>query len=285
MESASSASDKAEDAIKTGARRRGDRFMYSLSMVNHAATHRFDRRLFLLTFLLTGCAPATWRVQAPDESLAATEVTAEDLGISDAPPAAQVGQSLLAASTGVSFPTGLAVARVFAGPDGRSGRSLRVAVSRPDREAYWSQLVNDLSDVREVIVMGRYGLNPDGFRREDALHRARLLGCNLCLIYARIEGVDCEYAGEYAGVLWDSNQSRKLASYQVPVQIESDDGQTDNPDNVAEARLRAEVRQTLWELAGKREPSISTRPSPWRTNEPLFPRGQERHHYIERAKP
>lgn len=233
----------------------------------------------LSALVLAGCHDVTWRDQAPDDELTATEITRQDLGL-----VAKVPTSAPADDPSeIIFPTGLAVVRVGAAMENANGKRFLLASNRPDQQAYWNQLFNDLPSIREVVVLTSNGLNPAGFGQKDIFRRAATQNCRLCLIYARVAAVDGDSPSEFAAVLWDAHESKLLATYQVPIGVEGDENKVD-PDDRAESDLRDNVRDTVWTLAKKHEPSIDTKTSPWGTNAPMLPRTGERYRFLERLR-
>jgi hypothetical protein len=233
----------------------------------------------LTLWINAGCHHATWREQAPRDELTASEIRPQDLGIDE------VGPTRVAANAGteITFPTGLAVVRLSAAFENTGGQRLLLASSRADQQAYWNQLFNDLPALREVVVLTSNGLNPDGFAQKDVFRRAILQNCSLCLIYARISGADCDSPAEFAATLWNAQESKLVASWQVPIDVDVDE-QISDLDDRAETQLRGYVREAVWTLAKKHEPSLDTRTSPWGTNGPLVPRGGDKYRYIERLQ-
>jgi len=222
-----------------------------------------------------GCPPTT------DENVA----SAEDLGLRQAQIEVS-GSKLVEKGASVGrFPAGLAIAQVAAAPgEDEPTRRLRLTKTEVDRQVHWGRALHELPKVREVVFMSDFGLDPRGFKHGELLRHAANYGCDLCVIYTRIEESECQ--AHYVAALWDARKPKLLSTYRVPVLLSLHDlpSSGDNSDEEkmraewlyeadcrAEADLRRMVRDDLWDLA-RRDRAATTQPSPWRTEHPLLPR-------------
>ncbi|HKQ47024.1 MAG TPA: hypothetical protein VJZ71_03015 [Phycisphaerae bacterium] len=183
-------------------------------------------------------------------------------------------------STG-RFPAGLAVAKVVSRADGAATRNLRISEMPTDQVAYWNGLLDSLPPVREVAVLKGQGLDPRGTAWSEILREAARIDCRLCLIYGRWERGEGD--ADLIGVLCDARESRTLSAFRVPIvfdDVRYDDEQDRRPpegvlspaEYDAEAELRGLVRDAVWDLAKRDEPTTTTQPSPWQTDDWLSPR-------------
>ncbi len=219
-------------------------------------------------------------------------LTASDLGV----PASAIstpGERFMSQdrSTG-RFPTGVAVVRVVAAEDEVAGkRSLRVGEMPLEQAAYWNQLMDTLPPVREVTILRDLGIDPRGAQWQDFLRESANIDCSLCLMFGRYDGE--EECGDMAAVLWDARASKPLAAFRVPIVLDPDlreeYEEEEEPEKLiraaqvrAESNLRRMVRDALWDLVGQDQPDTTTQPSPWRNEEPLYPRGDDPLKAIER---
>jgi len=249
--------------------------------------------VFVALMTAVGCARSnSWKYEpAPHADI--VSIVPADLGV-DAKAAQEQGSSPgdEAESQG-RFPSAVAVVQVSACMRASDGvRLLHVADTATERKVHWGHAMDQLAPVREVVFMDQYGLDPRGFQHRDLLRSALDAECTLCLIFARVE--DTELHAEYVGALWDAAGVRLLATYRVPVLLtpldvdEQDEMEKDGQlkekwlyeaDFRAEADLRRLVRDDIWDLALRDQPA-STRPSPWRTDNPLLPRDRGRWRYL-----
>ena len=136
-------------------------------------------------------------------------------------------------------------------------------------------------------MLKTYGLNPRGTDYRSLLRAAQVQDCDLCMVYAEVEDTDAD--AEFVGLLWDAKYEEPLIAYRVPVflpievreQFDEEDSES-YQQMMAEAAFRAEsdlrqmVRASLWELAANDGKVPKTKPSPWRTDLPLYPRDYSR---------
>ncbi|MFQ5501621.1 MAG: hypothetical protein ACE5EQ_04890 [Phycisphaerae bacterium] len=185
------------------------------------------------------------------------------------------------------FPAGLCVVRVEAfKEDDKPDRLLRVITLPKHHAVYWNHLFDELLSIREVIFLGRPGLDPRGYTWREILSAAAVRDSSLCIIYARLEMTDAD--AEYVGMLWDTGTFEALASFRAPVVLSADlvDALEEDPQSdsaISEADFRAEldfrhlIRDAIWDLAKRDIPPTTTQPSPWRYSDvPLFPRDYDR---------
>jgi hypothetical protein len=208
-------------------------------------------------------------------------IEANDLGV---PPAAimKPGRNDLDAepSTG-RFPCGLSVARVNAtGHADEPEHTLQLVSAGDYHDAPWIRAMQDLPMVREVTMLGNYGLDPRGTDWRRFLQLSLHVECDLCFLYAEVleTGADAEFVG----VLWDAVAEKALAAYRVPAVIPWGDrlvyeekkqylGLRSDAEGRAMAELRHLVRNTILDIAG-RDSESDIRPNPWKTDMPLLPR-------------
>lgn len=246
------------------------------------------------TLLVSGCAD---QERAPKYQVAVKEkivpVRAEDLGVSEAF-FQKIGVHLLNNEPTLGrFPAGLCVARVtaFTTEKGKQGK-LRVTKPPVHHAIYWNHLLDELSAIREVVFLGKPGLDPRGYDLREVVEAAANLECSFCLIYAKLENSDAD--AEYVGVFWDTSKFKPLAVLRTPVvlpaEFQEESLQDENVEmdiGVCEADFRAEqdfrrlVRDVLWDMVARDQTAPTTQPSPWRIEEddglPSFPRDYERY--------
>ncbi|MFQ5411499.1 MAG: hypothetical protein ACE5EC_04355 [Phycisphaerae bacterium] len=193
-----------------------------------------------------------------------------------------------AKETSGRFPAGLCVVRVEAFKDGDGQDRLLRIIDLPKHHAvYWNHLFDELLPIREVIFLGRPGLDPRGYDWREILSAAAIRDCSLCIIYARLETTDAD--AEYVGMLWDTGTFEALASFRSPmvltaelVEALEEDPMSDS--DIREANFRAEqdfrhlIRDAIWDLSKRDRDPVTTQPSPWRYQDvPMFPRDYERY--------
>ena len=250
---------------------------------------------FLALVCLTACQHSERQCQVAQEPepvvetpVEATEqpsdMTTVDLGV---PPEQfpEEGAKLLSDEKSVGrFPTGLAVAQVYASVEPGTKGSILPAESTEARRALWNDMLTDLPTLREVRVLRATSLDPRGFHCRDLLCRAVTDHCNLCLIFTR--SGPSEFDAEYIGTLWDAPASKPLAVFRTPVIVfdfarEVSDcdhhgkhrhSAPEEADLRAESELRHLVRDTIWDLAARDQTRPTTEPSPWQSDHPLIPR-------------
>ncbi|HVP12675.1 MAG TPA: hypothetical protein VMV94_15975 [Phycisphaerae bacterium] len=218
-----------------------------------------------------------------EEEIVAIE--ASDLGVSPAE-ITEVGQKNLVTepSTG-RFPTGLSVVCVEAATRGDEPEHFLRPVSVEEyRGARWIRATQDLPVLREVTMLGTYGLDPRGTDWQALLRASLRLDCDLCLIYGEV--YETEADAEFVGVLWDARTAQALATYRAPMVLPADVrltyeekkeyvGLRVEAEQQAMAELQRMVRDTIWDLAAK-DNEATTQPSPWQTDLPLYPRDLHR---------
>ncbi len=193
------------------------------------------------------------------------------------------------------FPAGICVVEVEVyTPAGSDERLLRLRTVPGHHAVYWSNLLDELPLVREVIFLGEAGLDPRGYQWREVLQASVERDCSLCLIYSRLDDSDAD--AEYAGVLWDAAAFLPLAVLRVPVILPIDEsspsGSASDDDHgvepqdptIREADFRAQqefrhaLRDAIWDLAGQDSVAPATQPNPWSDAEfPLFPRDYHRY--------
>jgi hypothetical protein len=209
-------------------------------------------------------------------------IEANDLGV---PPSAimEAGRKNLETEpmTG-RFPGGLSVVRVEAATRGDEPEHfLRLVPVEDYRKAPWIQVMQALPMVREVTVVGTYGLDPQGTDWRGLLRASLRIDCDFCFIYAEIYETAAD--AEFVGVLWDAMNEKALATYRVPVVLPPDArlkyeekktyvGLKSEAESRAMAEMQQSVRNTIWEVAARDTETTTTQPSPWQTDLPLYPR-------------
>lgn len=212
-------------------------------------------------------------------------VRGEDLGVAEGVMPDRGARILEKASTRGRFPAGVSVVRVaaFVGEDG-ARRYLEAEPMAVDRAVYWNHVFDDLPPIREVAVLRSLGIDPRGGSASDFLRESLNVDCDLCLIYAWV--LDTPEDGEFAAVLWDARGKKPLATYRATARLpesvrkaclkhEHGASRLCAAEFIAEAELRRMVRDTMWDLVAHDGPSATTQPSPWRTEEPMWPRDYE----------
>lgn len=216
-----------------------------------------------------------------------TGVRMSDFGISGPDDSLSGVQLLNDEATNGRFPTGLAVVRVHASSrDEGPERPLFVSAMGSDRAVYWNGVVDDLPSVREVTILRTLGIDPRGGTWSDLTREALNVACDLCLMYGAVANTDAD--AEFIAVLWDAAQQTPLSFFRAATELSPEvrkrckkkraghDRECDAAF-LAEARLRTMVRDHLWDLAQRDSTSVTTQPSPWRTDLPLFPRDYYRY--------
>jgi len=182
----------------------------------------------------------------------------------------------------------IAVARIRC--DGNaSDRPLQVEPLAPERGAFWNQILGDLSNVREVAVLGTLGLDPRGVSLKEILQAARGQECNYCLLF-QIDDFQPTSAHVRA-VLWNVDDGAALVAFNTSVQLSqvviekcSDDEdllhrRMADASYQVEAELRRMVHDTFWDMAARTAPGDgpASRPNPWKTDQPILPRDDYRY--------
>lgn len=254
------------------------------------------RAAFLL--VLTAGLACSQNETAPkyqvDSGESVVNLTADDLGIDPALFDQTGAQPLWAEPTKGEFPAAICVVQVEAFVDSANSRKLRVVPLPSAHAIYWNHLFDELPVVREVVFLGKPGLDPRGCHRDDILRVANARDCALCLIYARIEETDAD--AEYVGILWNTATHLPLASVRTPVvlPIEVIEELKEEPDidrAVAEADFRSEqdfrrmVRDIVWDFAGQDVASADKASNPWKNYVPPLPPMNDRNRFMPLERP
>ena len=184
------------------------------SVTIHARSPAAIQLALTATLLLAGCTnhDTKYRVAEDDETV---PILAIDLGVADET-ASKMGATLLETKPSIGrFPAGLCVIRVNALLDEKTDqRRLRVFPLPKSHAVYWNHLFDDLPSIREVVFLGKPGLDPRGYGWHELLYAAAQRECGLCIIYARVEATIAD--AEYVGVLWDTRSLEPLATCRAP---------------------------------------------------------------------
>lgn len=230
--------------------------------------------------LVGGCAtPAC--TESVSVGLDTVSLAPEDLGLTGDQFGTNGGKHVDSSPSKGRFPAGLAVAKVVSKAAGAPSKNLRISETPPDQIAYWNGLLDSLPPVREVAILKSQGLDPRGATWDEILREAVRIDCNLCVVYGRWE----RDAGEadLIGILCDARRSTTLCVFRVPLVLdaaryeeEEDRGRHEGvltpAEYDAEAELRGLVRDAVWDLAKRDEPTATTQPSPWQDDDWLSPR-------------
>ncbi len=258
--------------------------------------NRAVRRLFVMAAAaLAGvsCEGPETKYQVHSEETSVS-LSGSDVGVADEV-LKPIGSHLLTEEqTAGRFPAGICVVEVEVYvPAGSAERLLRLQTVPGHQAVYWSNLLDELPLVREVIFLREAGLDPRGYQWREVLQASLERDCSLCLIYARLDDSDAD--AEYAGVLWDAATFQPLAVLRVPVILSIDEADSasvsarNQPEapldpTIREADFRAQqefrqaLRDAIWDLARQDAPTPTTQPNPWSDAEfPLFPRDYERY--------
>ncbi|MBX3394432.1 MAG: hypothetical protein KF841_03600 [Phycisphaerae bacterium] len=234
-----------------------------------------------------------YQVQSGDQVV---PVLADDLGISTELFTRAGAHSLLAEVSQGQLPSGICVVRIEArlGADGH--RTLAVLPLPSQHAIYWNQLFDELPAIREVVFLGKPGLDPRGCTRGDILRVALARDCGLCLIYAREEESDAD--AEYVGVIWNTRTQAAVATIRTPVilppevvdRLKEDatcDRAITEADFRSEQEFRRFVRDVVWDIARNDVADAAREISPWKDYVPAYPPLFDRYRVpgLERPEP
>lgn len=243
-------------------------------------------RIALSSFVLAGmvlplpaCSDNEPKYQVPDNDRVVT-ISAGDLGVEPATFSQCGVHTLFSEPTRGEFPSAICIVRVESFVDLNSKRLLRIVPLPVHHAVYWNHLFDELPAVREVVFLGKPGLDPRGYGYEDILDVARARECGLCMIYARLEETDAD--AEYAGILWNTHDRKALATVRVPVvlppEVVEDINEDEDTDSaVAEADFRSEqefrrlVRDLVWDVAKQDVAETGAEQNPWKEYTPTIP--------------
>lgn len=229
--------------------------------------------------LAAGCA-------APKQAdLSATET--DDTGLSAAelgatgPAIENNGYRLLSHErTSGRFPCSIAVTKLKKNASDSRERQFEVATIRAPAASRWNTLLDLDPLVREVGILGKYGLPLNYVSIDDLLKESSRLGYALTVIYS--ESGDEGYVSEQVGVMWDNRTRTPLAVFQSSATGDPDakirEGTPEHDDPrvlvagfVARKALHQLAASALWELASQDDRSTTTQPSPWNGERPYMP--------------
>lgn len=273
--------------------------------MSQSFNRRTPRTVLPILALLATLGAASVACQSHDTSdlIMASEVSTEtpmapatscDLGADASSFAAATPTRLLAGELpAIQPPCGIAIARV-ACTDREPNRALQVEPIAPERAAFWNQLVADLPGVREVSVLRTLGMDPRGIAMTDLLREARNQDCSYLLVF-RIVEPDAASAIIQA-VLWSVEPAHAVVAFNSDIRLpeaviqKCSDSDTRmlrecDPSYQVEGELRLLVRDTLWDMAARSRPedSPTTRPNPWKTDQPILPRDEYRFRQFMRS--
>lgn len=238
----------------------------------------------------TGCESPIPKYTPPDDS-DTVSVTAEDLGVPAEAVMARGMRRLDAHASFDRFPTGVSVVRVEAGmSEKETRRFLQVADMPTESAVYWTHLWDNLPPIREVTPLRTLGLDPRGADHEDLLRESVKINCDLCLMYGLVDDTDAD--AEFVAVLWDAATRKALVTFRAPVTLTEEELEeserfhrggkwVSEAEFRAEADLRKQIRDAMWDMASESRPPATTQPSPWREYLPVFPRDYDRFRRID----
>lgn len=249
----------------------------------------------LCAALVVGCSQneTSPKYQVVDEARVIS-VTAADFGV-DSSVFDQVGKhALMAEPTQGQFPSGMCVTQIEAFKNESDQRKLRIVLMPSQHAIYWNHLFDELPSIREVVFLGKPGLDPRGCQRDDILNVALARDCELCLIYARVEETDAD--AEYAGILWNTRTRTAMATVRTPVilpiQVAAELKEDPNCDRaIAEADFRSEqdfrrmVRDLMWDIASHDVADAGKDTNPWKNYVPPMPPMYDRYRFPQFEKP
>lgn len=236
---------------------------------------------FAAALLLMGAGCASPK----QTDLIATET--EDTGLSAAelgatgPAIENDGYRLLSNQrTNGRFPCSVAVTRLKKSAAGTQERPYEIAPIRAPAASRWNNLLELDPLVREVGILGKYGLPLKSVSIADLLKESDRLGYALTVIYS--ESGDEGYVSEQVGVMWDNRSHTPLAVFQSSAtgdpeaKIKKDTPESEDPrilvaGFMAGRALHQLAASALWELAAQDDRSTTTQPSPWNGERPYMP--------------
>lgn len=254
---------------------------------------RFRHAIAASLMMCASCGSPETKYQVHSQETSVS-LSGSDVGVADEVLAPAGSRLLTSERTAGRFPAGICVVEVEVYiPAGSNERLLRLRTVPGHHAVYWSNLLDELPLVREVIFLREAGLDPRGYQWREVLQASVERDCSLCLIYSRLD--DSEADAEYAGVLWDSAALQPLAVLRVPVilpvDLSNDASAGEEPEEpqdptIREADFRAQqefrhsLRDAIWDLARQDSTAPTTQPNPWNDAEfflPMFPRDYKRY--------
>lgn len=207
-------------------------------------------------------------------------VLADDLGVSIDLFSRAGAHSLLVEASRGQFPSGICIVRIEARLSADGHRTLAVLPLPSQHAIYWNHLFDELPSIREVVFLGKPGLDPRGCARSDILRVASARDCGLCLIYAREEESDAD--AEYVGVIWNTRTQAAVATIRTPVVLPPDvverlkedatcDRAITEADFRSEQEFRRFVRDIVWDIARSDVADAARETSPWKDYVPTYP--------------
>jgi len=233
----------------------------------------------LIVAITAGCASPR-----PAE-LAATEsedngLTAADLGATGPLIEGDGYRILTADRTSGRFPCSVAVTRLRKSAANSPDRPFEIAPIRAPEASRWNCLLDLDPLVREVGILGKYGLPLKTVSIDDLLRESSRLGYALTIVYST--SGDEGYVSEQVGVMWDNRTRTPLAVFQSSAtgdpkaEIKKGTPEHDDPRIVVAGFLASrELHQlagaSLYDLASRDDRSTTTQPSPWHGDRPYIP--------------
>ncbi len=238
--------------------------------------------------MIAGCSNSN---DAPKYQVPSTDrvvsISAADLGVEPVTFSRCGAHTLFSEPTQGEFPSAVCVVRVESFENESDQRRLRIVPLPVHHAVYWNHLFDELPAVREIVFLGKPGLDPRGYGWEDILDVSLAREAGLCMIYARLEDTDAD--AEYAGILWNTRKRTALATVRVPVVLPADvleslEEDEDCDSAIAEADFRSEqefrrlVRDLVWDIARQDVAVNGGELNPWKEYVPPFP-GYDRHRF------
>jgi hypothetical protein len=180
------------------------------------------------------------------------------------------------------FPAAMAVAQI----DVQRGetadqRLVRVKMPATHDAVWWNELLDDVPEIREIVISDEYAQNPDRINIDSVLHVARRLNCTFCVTFTRWG--EPIYREHVIAALWHCDSGALLATFRSDIEIDplmygfgvERDGADARDFRAGELAARAllrNVRSAVTEFVARDVPATQIEPSPWINDRPLIPR-------------